>query len=307
MKKFFAFLVLTTAFLFNGGFSLAKTDLSITDVDITFSKEEPLEGEIVRVFARVFNIGDTDVYGYVSFLNNGREMADPQPISVKVNTYDDVFIDWETKAGNFNIEARIIGLNLTDDNPENNKTLGKEISVDLDSDNDKIGNAKDPDDDNDGLTDDQESILKTDLLNQDTDGDKIKDNIDVFPLDKNEWKDTDNDELGDNQDLDDDNDNLSDEDELFVYGTNPLNPDTDNDGLGDKKEIALGTNPNKADTDSDGVIDSQDKAPLNPAIGRTYLTAALSRWFGDKLHLYIIVGVLATAIIFLVFRRKKRN
>ena len=81
----------------------------------------------------------------------------------------------------------------------------------------------------------------------DADGDKVKDNIDSFPLDSTEWRDTDNDGLGDNTDQDDDNDGLTDEEEIFVYGTNPLNTDSDNDGVSDKKEIEIGKNPLIAD------------------------------------------------------------
>ena len=104
--------------------SLAKTDLSITATDITFSKEEPVEGDKVRIFARVFNVGDIDIYGFVIFsMSNGQEIADPQPISVKVNTYDDVFIDWPVEAGTYNIQAKIIGTNPADENPDNTMTV----------------------------------------------------------------------------------------------------------------------------------------------------------------------------------------
>jgi len=302
------------AFLVSAGFAclsidtvFAKTDLSINNTDITFSKDEPLEGDDVRIFARVFNLGDTDVRGYVLFLNNGKEMANPQPISVKVNTYDDVFIDWKAKAGSFKIEAKIVDVNLTDDNPENNKTAQKDISVDLDTDNDGIGNAKDIDDDNDGVPDEKEAELKTDPLKPDTDGDKINDNIDVFPLNPAESRDTDKDEIGDNKDTDDDNDNLTDEQELFQYGTNPLSQDSDNDGFTDGQEIYLGTDPNKQDTDNDGVIDSQDSAPLDASIGQASLMGAIANWFKDKPYLYIILGALAVIIIFLLFRRKKER
>ena len=54
----------------------------------------------------------------------------------------------------------------------------------------------------------------------DSDGDTHIDNIDAFPLDPDEWLDTDNDGIGNNADPDDDNDNYSDEIEL-VAGTSP--------------------------------------------------------------------------------------
>lgn len=264
--------------LFLGGCSLAKTDLSISVTDITFSKEEPLEGDRVRVFARVFNLGDTDVLGFVVFLNNGKEMTDPQPISLKVNTYDDVFIDWQVEPGTYDIEAKIVSTNLEDENSGNDKALKKDFFVDMDTDKDGIGNTKDLDDDNDGLSDKEEIALGTDSLSQDTDGDKVGDSADPFPLDSketkdidgdgvgdnadldddndgvpdeedefplnpDEWQDADGDGLGDNLDLDDDDDGLLDEEELFILGTDPLDPDTDSDGLSDKEEVELGTDP----------------------------------------------------------------
>ena len=44
---------------------------------------------------------------------------------------------------------------------------------------------------------------------------------DAFPLDQNEWRDTDGDGVGDNADTDDDNDGFDDQQELRK-GTDPL-------------------------------------------------------------------------------------
>jgi hypothetical protein len=297
-------------FLFSIENSLAKTDLSITATDITFSKKEPLEGDRVRIFARVFNLGETDVYGFVIFLDNGKEMADPQPISVKVNTYDDVFIDWSVSPGRHNITAKIIGTNLPDDNSTNNIATQENYFVDLDTDKDGIGNSKDLDDDNDGLPDEKEVVLGTDPLKPDSDGDRARDNIDPFPLDPKEWQDADKDGIGDNADIDDDNDGLTDEEELFQFGTNPLNPDSDNDGLSDKEEIELSTNALLADSDGDGVIDSEDDFPLDPTKGQAAIIEAARALIKDKgwllPQLLIGFGLLLILILFL-FRKKKRK
>jgi parallel beta-helix repeat protein len=66
---------------------------------------------------------------------------------------------------------------------------------------------------------------------------------------------------------DKDYDGLNDYDELFVYFTNPEDPDTDNDGLSDFEEIENGkdgfiTNPNYADMDNDEILDGVDPNPL---------------------------------------------
>jgi hypothetical protein len=127
------------------------------------------------------------------------------------------------------------------------------------------------DDDDDGLTNYQEIVEKgTNPTLPDTDGDNVKDGDDAFPLDINEWLDTDGDGIGDNADTDDDGDGLSDEDEIHIHGTNPKRADSDGDGLSDPAELLTHlTNPNLADTDSDGLSDGAEvnthgTLPLNP-------------------------------------------
>ena len=292
---------LSLSFLFLIGNSLAKTDLSIIGTDITFSKDEPVEGDSVRAFARVFNMGDTDVYGFVVFFDNGKEISDPQPISVKINTYDDVFIDWPVKPGVHTIQAKIVGTNLFDEDSGNNIAVKDDYFVDLDTDGDKVGNKKDNDDDNDGLVDEKEFAAGTDPLDPDSDGDRVRDNIDPFPMDSKEWRDSDADGLGDNADTDDDNDGLLDDDELFVWGSNPTNPDSDGDSFSDKKEVDLGTNLLKKDSDEDGVIDSEDGFPLDPARNQASLIEA-ARKLSPKTLAAVISPLL---IIILLFLRKK--
>jgi len=277
--------------------ALAAVDLSMDSTSISFSKDSALEGETIRVFIRVFNVGDEDVYGFVRFLGNGKEINDPQPVSVKINTYDDVFIDWQTSAGTYEIKAEIISTNPADSNGGNNSVVHSsyfvdkdtdsdgigdvededddndgisdendafpfDVNEDTDTDNDGIGNNADEDDDNDGLSDEQENTLGTDPLKSDTDGDGVSDKDDIFPLDSNETKDNDNDNIGDNEDEDDDNDGLSDKEEKEL-GTDPLKSDTDEDGVSDKHEVDNGTNPFKSDTDEDGVPDGEDAFPLD--------------------------------------------
>ena len=234
MKKILIFVLLLL--LFVAGNSLAKADLSLTVSDITFSEETALAGEKTRIFARVFNLGDEDVYGFVVFAVDGKAIGEPQAISVKVGTYDDVFIDWIFEKGSYAVGAEIVGTRPLDENIDNNTVVQEDYFVDSDTDRDS---------DNDGLTDEEELVLGIEPLNLDTDNDKISDKEDVFPLDSSEWQDSDRDGLGDNLDTDDDNDSLTDEKELAL-GTNPLKIDSDGDFIPDKAEIKISfLNPNR--------------------------------------------------------------
>lgn len=81
----------------------------------------------------------------------------------------------------------------------------------LDTDGDLVLNIRDDDDDNDGYAD----------------------NIDIFPLDPNDWE------------------------------------DSDDDGLGDNYELSVGLNPNDEDSDGDGIVDGDDPFPLTPEVLKT--------------------------------------
>jgi YVTN family beta-propeller protein len=105
----------------------------------------------------------------------------------------------------------------------------------LDTDSDGEGNVCDIDDDNDGLTDNNENAMGTDPLLTDTDGD-----------------------------------GLSDGSEVNSHGTDPLLTDTDADGLSDDEEISLGTNPlasNRGDLAPrgmpNGILDIADVLVMN--------------------------------------------
>lgn len=85
--------------------------------------------------------------------------------------------------------------------------------------------------DNDELSDTEETILGTDPINMDTDGDGLSDGDEVKkhstdPLLK-----------------DSDGDGLSDSDEVNTYRTNPKNIDTDGDTYKDGDEVKGGYNP----------------------------------------------------------------
>ncbi|MFA5126700.1 MAG: hypothetical protein WC465_01695 [Patescibacteria group bacterium] len=108
-----------------------------------------------------------------------------------------------------NTNTPVLNTNL---NPENN--IGQNTNTPADV----------SDSDSDGLTDVEETDLKTDALNPDTD-----------------------------------NDSLSDRDEAKVYKTNPLIGDTDGDGLSDSEEVEIWqTDPLIGDTDGDSYPDGTE-------------------------------------------------
>jgi len=89
----------------------------------------------------------------------------------------------------------------------------------------------DLDDDNDGTPDDLDAFPYDANESKDSDLDGVGDNADFRPFDASETADIDNDGIGDNEDIDDDNDNIND----------TLDVDADRDGLIDDAERASGT------------------------------------------------------------------
>ena len=283
----------------------AKTDLSISQADITLSKDALFAGQSVRIYARVFDTGDTDVSGLVVFLDNGKEIATPQPVSIRAGMYDDVYIDWVPKQGNHDIKANLTGLSLKDDVLENNSTTKSGILVDQDTDGDGVGDSKDPDTDGDGLTNEEEVTGGTNPAKADTDGDGVGDKVDVFPFDKTEWRDTNKNGVGDNKDPDIDGDDLTNIQEK-ESGTNPLVADTDSDGVADGQEIKDSTNPLKAD--SVNVKKSQDNSPFDVSKWQAGLLGSIKDLFtSGNQYLYWGLGVLSLIIMYFLFRRKGRR
>lgn len=298
MKIIFTLAILGMTFLLGVGGASAKTDLSLNISDITFSTKQALAGEKTRVFARVFNLGDEDVYGYVTFLLGNKTIGEPQAISVKVGTYDDVFIDWIFEKGTFDIGAGIVGTRPQDEDVANNLVVQKDYFVDSDSDHDGIGDALDNDNDNDGVSNAEEILLGTDPLNVDTDNDGVNDKNDAFPLDKTEWQDTDHDGLGDNLDTDDDNDDLTDEEELSL-GTNPLKADTDGDLIPDKAEAKIGfLNPNRNEWQEAGNYSASVASAIKMAVEQGNVLVS---------YLFAAFGFLSIILFIAMFLQKRET
>ena len=156
---------------------------------------------------------------------------------------------------------------------------GNDVPVDTDSngicdaleggdfDGDGIPNDSDPDDDNDGWDDTDETSCNTNPLNSDStptdtdgdgicdyldsddDGDGVEDGNDCDALDPNESTDNDMDGICDGADDDDDNDGVLDDDDAFPEDPSEWS-DTDGDGKGDNVDD---------DDDNDGVSDLMEE------------------------------------------------
>jgi len=127
----------------------------------------------------------------------------------------------------------------------------------------------DPDTDNDGLDDGDETAAAADPLDPDTDNDGVSDGMLDPDGDGPIVAGPDSDPL---TDTDQDGDGLLNSEETAAgvdgYVTDPLDPDTDNDGLDDGDELAAGTNPLDADTDEDGMPDGYETGNgLDPTRG----------------------------------------
>ena len=124
-----------------------------------------------------------------------------------------------------------------------------------DFDDDGLGDVCDDDIDNDGLDNETEGELRTNLRSRDTDGDGLEDGDEV--------------ERGTDPNLrDSDGDGLDDQAEILEHDTDPTQADTDRDGIDDPDELEAGLDPRRADSDGDGVDDGEERTrgldPLDP-------------------------------------------
>ncbi|MFE2019103.1 DUF3289 family protein [Streptomyces sp. NPDC059499] len=121
----------------------------------------------------------------------------------------------------------------------------------------KHGISPTEDTDGDRLPDDLEVRAKLDPKSEDTDGDGLSDFAELGYRFSTPLKaDTDGDGIKDGAE-DPDKDGLTTARELKLR-TTPTRADTDQDGLADARELKLRTEPTKADTDGDGVQDGEE-------------------------------------------------
>ncbi|MGY5881844.1 MAG: hypothetical protein RTV31_16460, partial [Candidatus Thorarchaeota archaeon] len=157
--------------------------------------------------------------------------------------------------------------------------------------------------DNDGLTNLEEVILRTNPFDWDSDNDTIGDYDEVYIYNSNPLlSDSDLDLLNDAEEIhvyntnpvnsDSDSDLLTDGAEILTYFTDPLDGDSDNDTLSDYQEVMIyGTNPNSFDSDNDTLSDADelityDTDPLNADSDFDDVNDGLEVFFGLNPTLY---------------------
>lgn len=183
----------------------ASADLSINAQDIRFSEPLFVAGDTVRIYTKIYNIGDEDVSGYVSFYQGSLLIDDSLVISLPANgNADEVYVDFIIPERSFNILALIRGTDPADGNISNDSALTSmftpivdedrdgienkndncpnvENNNQKDTDNDSQGDECDEDDDGDGLSDDVEEELGINKTQTDSDSDGVEDAHDAYP------------------------------------------------------------------------------------------------------------------------------
>ncbi|MCK4455010.1 MAG: thrombospondin type 3 repeat-containing protein [Thermoplasmata archaeon] len=201
-------------------------------------------------------------------------------------------------------------ISASDDIPNESPRSSPAVGIPgMDHDDDGIIDILDPDDDNDGIPDEQDDFPWDPTEWRDTDGDGIGDNADgdddgdgvpdiedEFPLNPGEWKDSDGDGIGDNLDPDDDNDGVADYRDDFPWDPAEWR-DTDGDGVGDNADD---------DDDGDGIPDASDPNPLVPNVGAELDLGNLGALVSLAIALLVIL-IVVSVIAILYFRRRTES
>lgn len=273
----YLFLPLSTSAAFN----------FVVNQGMWLSPGEWFAGNKVKVYTVVINNNFEQLSGDLEFLANGKPIGMVVVQNVPYEGAKQIGLEYILPAGEVLIEAKLKNVKVQEKDGKitsltSDQVFGLEVSkkivIDIDTDNDKKGNLADTDDDNDGLLDDDEVKLGTNVLLTDSDNDSVNDKLEIEKGTDPLKSDTDGDGLSDSEELkagtdpknsDSDGDGLSDKKEISL-ALNPLSRDSDGDGLNDNLEIEKGTNPLVQDTDGDGIKDNEEITKgLNPVLADT--------------------------------------
>jgi len=251
-----AYTVILTIIDNDGAATIKTTNVTINNRPPTpffiFSPESPTNPDVIE-FTDVSDDPDDEIINWTWNFGDGNISYEQNPKHCYSNE------------GNYSVALTVT------DNDGANSTITKQIQVFLDTDKDGVPDVTDPDDDNDGLTDEWENTYG------------------LNPLDSNDA----------NEDFD--NDGLTNLEE-YQHNTDPTNPDSDNDGLTDGDEVDIyGTEPLKSDTDGDGYNDKDDYYPLDSSEWKSNEKPAIIPGFN------ILVFICALCVCALILKRRKKR
>lgn len=161
---------------------------------VWFSKLPFFRGDDVVIYTAFQNQSDKELNGVIEFVHNEFVIGE-KPFSAKQGEFITRSMDWTATYGDHTFKIRIKDLTARGVNGEEVKVSTQDGDAqsraffgDNDTDHDQTGDQVDTDDDNDGLSDNEEKIRGTDPKKKDTDGDGINDKDDANPLSADESK-----------------------------------------------------------------------------------------------------------------------
>lgn len=161
------FLIINTAPVFAESAQTANAGF-VTGV--WYSETPFFAGNEIRIYSAIQNQSGFDITGKVQFFDDDKLIGEESFSGINGRLIEK-WVDWEVSQGDHKIYAKIVDAMKTEVGKEPEPlTLKFDSSAtdnqfaDLDTDGDRIGNRDDPDDDNDGLTDEEELEMGTDPL-----------------------------------------------------------------------------------------------------------------------------------------------
>jgi len=136
---------------------------------IWYSQTPFFDGDNIRIYSAIQNHSDFDIQGKVQFSVNNNAIGTADFSAIKGRLIE-VWADWTAIQGNNNIQVKITEAfkSVPGQDPEpiilESISFESNIFIDIDTDNDEIGNQEDADDDNDGILDKEEISQGSDPL-----------------------------------------------------------------------------------------------------------------------------------------------
>jgi hypothetical protein len=145
--------------------------------------------QTVKFYVTIKNVGHLDNEGIAVFMDNGTNFG-MKSYSAKIDgSLEEIWSAWTPKvAGSHVVKVKLVPDASMNDPALANYSSQITVYVDQDTDGDGIRDQLDPDIDNDGLTNEEERAIGTDPYKADTDGDGVNDKNDYYPLDPSRWK-----------------------------------------------------------------------------------------------------------------------